>query len=367
MVLELIRQPIDWRRLLEAATYHGLQPLVWRHLSRLGGGSCPAPVLNALETESRRISLRNLGLAAELAELVSFFRSKGVHVVSLKGPIAAVAYYGDPGLRSFVDIDLLVPRGEALTAWRLLESRRYTARFPLKSDWQELFVRRGSEELFHRGELGPLVDLHWDIWAPGYTFTPESDEPWAAREVVKLGSIEVETLAPEAMALFFCLHGAKHSWVGLKWVCDLAELLRSRPALEWGPMLEWSAPRGRRRLVDWGLRLAHELLGAPVPPDVLARGSADPEVGTLAARAILGILRFDDPPPSLWSAIVHPPYAQAMEQTRDRLRYLHDALLAPTPIDWNLVPLPPAFAPLYYGVRPLRLVWKHAPWHGARG
>jgi len=129
--------------------------------------------------------------------------------------------------------------------------------------------------------------------------------------------------------------------------------------------MTWSEPPGPRLLVDLGLSLCHRLLGAPVPAEVLARGSTDPRVSTLTEEAIRGMLGFDDPLPSLWREIRDALYCRAMERRRDRLRYLHDALLAPTPHEWKLVPLPAAFAPLYYGVRPLRLAWKHAPWRKA--
>ena len=49
-----------------------------------------------------------------------------------------------------------------------------------------------------------------------------------------------------------------------------------------------------------------------------------------------------------------------MERASDRLRFLHDVLLRPTPLEWEAVPLPPSLAPLYYLVRPMRLLWKYA-------
>ena len=362
LVQEALRAKIDWIRFLEATRFHELEPLAYRHLSRFDGEGCPTSVLDSLKIAAQRISIRNLGLTAELSSLISLLRSEGVQTAALKGPVAAVAYYGNLGLRSFVDIDVLVPRGKAPLAWELLSRQGYGARFSLRPGWQAVQVRRGSEELFRHRDTGNLVDLHWDIWAPGYTFTPESAGIWAAREVVSLGATKVETLAPEAMVLFFCLHGAKHSWTSLKWVCDLAELVRSRPNLDWTAVLRWSDPPGRRLLVDLGLNLVHRLLEAPVPASVLARGSANARVSALVEEAIRGIVGFDNPLPPLWSEIWNALYRRSMECLSDRLRYFHDAFLAPTPHEWMLLPLPPTFAPFYYGVRPLRLAWKHRPW-----
>ncbi|HVN30357.1 MAG TPA: nucleotidyltransferase family protein [Thermoanaerobaculaceae bacterium] len=359
-VIDACRKGVDWGRLLTAARYHEIEPLVFRHLSGAGCDTCPPVVLEALRAESRRTSVWNLALAAEAAAVFERFRSEGIRAVLLKGPVAAVAYYGDLGLRRFLDIDVLVEQERALDAWRLLSERRYAHKFSLGIDGEAHLVRHGSELLF-RDASGRFVDLHWNIWPPGFTFTPGSEAPWKDREFVQLGTANVETLGCEATVLFFCLHGAKHNWAGLKWVTDLAELVRARPTLRWGRVLDWSARPGRRVLIDLGLHLAHRLLGAPVPPDVLARGASDSRVEGLVDEAIRGILGFDAPPRWLLAEIWNALYRRAMSSRADQLRYLHDALLAPTPHEWELVPLPAALFPLYYGLRPIRLAWKHSP------
>jgi hypothetical protein len=51
------------------------------------------------------------------------------------------------------------------------------------------------------------------------------------------------------------------------------------------------------------------------------------------------------------------------ERWRDRARYAAAVLFAPSPLDMEAVPLPPALYPLYFAVRPFRLAVSHA---GAR-
>ena len=203
-----------------------------------------------------------------------FSRSQGIRAASFKGPVAAVAYYGDLGLRSFFDIDILVPEASPRGLATPLRSR-IRAKVSSECGLGGPGIRRGSEKGSPPRRVGAARRPPLGLWSPGYTFAPSSDGPWAAREAVKVGSTEIETLGAEAMALFFCIHGGKHSWFSLKWVCDLAVLLRCRPGLDWKVVLDWSASPGRRRLVDLGLHLAHARQ-APVPSDVLARGSAIP-------------------------------------------------------------------------------------------
>jgi hypothetical protein len=50
------------------------------------------------------------------------------------------------------------------------------------------------------------------------------------------------------------------------------------------------------------------------------------------------------------------------ERWRDRLRYAARLGLTPNPQDWALLPLPSALGPLYFGIRPLRLLGRTARW-----
>ncbi len=366
-IRDLLALEIDWGLLTRAARHHGVVPLLARHLHRIGADRCPRSALEELLAESRRILEANFRLVAELAELIDLFHGEGIPAVPFKGPVAAIAYYGDLGLRTFNDLDLLVPEASARDAWRLLAQRGYEPLFALDPEWQEVHVRTGLEHLFRHGPSGRLVDLHWRLMPPGYSFTPSSGEPFDRREPVRVGSREVATLAPEPMLLFLCLHGAKHDWSSLEWVCDVSELVRARPALDWDLVLAWSAVPGRRRLVDLGLHLAHRLLGAVIPARVLARSASDGHLATILEEAARRATAVGDiPNPNAWERTVGSLYFRALERRRDRLRFLHDTFFLPTPLEWKLLPLPATLAPLHYAVRPVRLALKHAGLLGRR-
>jgi hypothetical protein len=366
-IRDLLALEVDCDRLTQAARHHGVVPLLARNLHEAGRDRCPRHVLGDLQSESRRVLEKSFRLVAELAELLELFRGNGIPAIPFKGPVAALAYYGDVGLRTFNDLDLLVPEATARDAWRLLVERGYEPQFALETGWQQVHIRTGSEHLFRHRESGGLVDLHWSLLPRGYTFTPTSEEPWQRRESVRVGGSEVETLAPEPMLLFLCLHGAKHDWSSLEWVCDVAELIRARPALDWDQVLAWSSTPGRRRLVDLGLHLAHRLLGASVPPQVLERSASDRELRAILNEAARNATAIGDiPVPTAWKRTVGSLFFRAMENPRDRLRFLHDTFLLPTPLEWEMLPLPPALAPLHYALRPVRLALKHAGLLGRR-
>jgi hypothetical protein len=185
---------------------------------------------------------------------------------------------------------------------------------------------------------------------------------------VPLGPCEVSTLGFVDNLLFLCTHGIKHNWGSLSWLVDVAELVRRQPDLDWDFVRRWSRVPGRRRPVQLGLHLAHRLLEAPVPAEVLADADRDPEVAALVGVVRAGFLlaAADTSPQGLWAGTVGSVWFRGMERWPDRLRHLHEWVLMPRPPDWEWLRLPAWTAPVYYAVRPLRLLLKHGLGIGTR-
>jgi hypothetical protein len=153
------------------------------------------------------------------------------------------------------------------------------------------------------------------------------------------------------------VHGATHRWPRLEWICDVAELLRRGTPVDWDRLLQRARASGAARMLGLGVQLAHELLGAPLPL-ALATLAGDARVRALA-RAVYRHLPDERPDPN--PGLKLAPFHLAMrERLRDRVRYAAAVLLAPSPLDLDAVPLPPALYPLYFAVRPLRLAAAHA-------
>ena len=104
--------------------------------------------------------------------------------------------------------------------------------------------------------------------------------------------------------LVLCLHGCKHKWGELKWVVDVAELIRVRPDLDWSLLMETARRAGSFRMVGLGLLLAHRLLEAAVPVSVLERIRATSPIRALAdevCHEIFDAPRRSDADPRLFS------------------------------------------------------------------
>ena len=153
------------------------------------------------------------------------------------------------------------------------------------------------------------------------------------------------------MLLYLCVHGAKHMWSHLQWLGDVARLV-SAP-LDWSIALQLAAEAKCERPVLLGLLLAHELLEAPVPADILERARAQKSVVASARKAPLRLLRI--PPDEPQSTEIATFNVRLAERTRDKVRLYAGLLKAPTDGELEMFPLPERWFVLYYPLRVLRL------------
>jgi len=68
------------------------------------------------------------------------------------------------------------------------------------------------------------------------------------------------------------VHGTKHRWERLRWICDVAELIRVREDVKWETLMRVAESLGSRHMLSLGLYLAHDVLGAPLPEQAFTVG-----------------------------------------------------------------------------------------------
>jgi hypothetical protein len=152
------------------------------------------------------------------------------------------------------------------------------------------------------------------------------------------------------------MHGAKHLWAHLGGVCDVAELLRACPAIDWPTVLRRARRVRGRRLLLLGLDLARRVLGTVLPAAVERQVRADPVVGALACGVGRRLFAEEEKGAGgLASAWFH---LRARERLGDGAAYAVSLALEPTLADWGAAP---AWLPWGdYLRRPLRLAAKYA-------
>ncbi len=276
-IRQRVQESIDWGGVLELAGYHGVGPLLYRNLSTLCSDLVPAEPLARLRQKTQACALLNRLLAQELLVLCEAFAARGVPVIPIKGTTLAVSAYGDLTLRDFNDLDLLVPEGSLAEAQAVLLAQGYERKSSY-SESREADHKEGPYHVFIKKRTLFRVDLQSVMAQPHFVFQLDRPEFWKRRTPIPLANKTVQGLAPEALLIVLCVHGSKHAWVALKWICDVAELLRAHDHMDWDRVFSMASTWRCRRLVLMGLSLAHRLLDAPLPEAVFARLSADSDV-----------------------------------------------------------------------------------------
>jgi hypothetical protein len=223
----------------------------------------------------------------------------------------------------------------------------------LESDYEYRFVRK-HDEVF--------VGLHWRITPTDFYFPLNFADIWERLQSVMLGDRVVFVPSQEDMLLLLCVHGAKDRWERLAWICDLATLIGMPQGVNWEWVLKQAAVLGTERILFLGLRLAHDLLGAILPAEVLQKIQADRLTEFLVVEVRKRLFAEDDNPPGDDEQFVF--YLTVRERFQDRMRYYrslvwHYRWMTPQRIDRALLELPNALSVLYYLLWPLKLVGKY--------
>lgn len=216
----------------------------------------------------------------------------GVPWLVMKGPVLAAHVYGDPGLRTSGDLDLLVPRSSFAAAVGALEAAGWSLLF---RNWP-LIWRARAGELPLGDDGGRLVlDLHWHLTFGEYDRRHLALDPAVlferARTVV-VGGMAVPTLDPVDTLLHVAFHAAHSGGDRLVWLKDVERVLaREEPDLD--ELVRRSEDAGCAFGVGLALDRARRVLDAQVPREVVAR--LLPADLRLLDRALTGRRRLTGP------------------------------------------------------------------------
>ena len=353
----LLQERMDWALVLRKAHWHGLLPLLSKHLTT----TCPDAIPPTVQAELKRMhqnnARRNLYLAAELLKLLQAFSSHGIPAIPFKGPVVALSLYGNLALRQFMDLDLLIRKADILKARRVLMDRGLVPQFELTEREELIYFDFRSEHSYASPDKKLVIDLHCSLTPRYFSHTLDLDRYWNRLRPVRLGDTPVLTFSHEDLVLLLCIHGAKDMWERLILVADIAEILRAGGPMDWPGIFKEAEAVGGSRMLRHGLLLANDLFGVDLPGEVAPALQADPGARWLAAQAAKRLLQDEDDPPSHFRRLLFA--FKSIARPYSGFKYVAEQVFTPTPLEWQLFPLPENCSFLYRFVRPVRLAFKH--------
>jgi hypothetical protein len=343
---------VDWEYLFQLARRHSIVPLVYVQLGRHASDLVPPEILAKLKQHYIENSARNTILTAELCRLINLFRDASIESIAYKGPLLGLVAYGDIALRRFVDLDVIVKKSDVLKAREILLNEGYAPSKSLSLDQQELLLRTQHNMQFSRDNHRLIVELHWEVAPHLFASTVNGERLWQDLVTLDLNGTQVKTFSAEDLLFSLCVHGSRHLWERLAWICDVAELI-TRQRLNWTALLERAASADTERMFLLGLYLAERLLGAPLPAEVKQRCDSDPRLSSLADNIFAHLFNGPAHVPATSREIFK--YNIGVRKTLSaRARYVL-YMFRPTDSDLSSRSLPPSLSFAYYLTRPFRL------------
>jgi Uncharacterised nucleotidyltransferase len=394
-IAEILSCPLDWERLLTLIDHHRIVPQAYGRLSA-HSYLIPAPALDVLRSRYHANARKTLWFTSELLRVVDHLDAAGIRALPYKGPTLAQALYGAVTERQFGDLDILVDPTDVPKAKAALRELGYQPGIDLAPREEQAYIETGYEYSFKAMNGQSLLELQWQITPRFYSidfdvrdFLDRAEEssfggtknsgsvdnnrildssreaakqcsprrkPWVESETPSSPSgakdrernCFTRTLRSEDLLLVLCVHAAKHVWVQLSWLCDIAQLVTSQP-LNWNAIQDEACRLGIERILHVNLLLSHKLLRTPLPFII----QQNPTTTALADEVLSIIQR------STYYNTESIPYFRLMirlrERRRDQARFLWRLASTPSLSEWSTIRLPKPLHPLYRLVRLSRL------------
>ncbi|HYX42486.1 MAG TPA: nucleotidyltransferase family protein, partial [Pyrinomonadaceae bacterium] len=299
-------------------------------------------------------------LSRELQRLLALFAAAGIEAMPYKGPALAAELYGNAALRQSSDLDIIVRLRDVAPASDLLCAEGYTPLPPLTARQQALLMQTQCNLPFTRERNRLIVELHWAVSAPSFARPFAADALWAGGAETEFCGTRIKRPAIADLLLALCVHGSKHAWERLAWVCDIAELIQQHREVNWPALIATARATGSERMLLLGLCLAAELLDAQLPAAVTAARATDPVLASLIASVVRSLFTPALTPSGL--AGYFRFQLKSRRRWRDKLQYLR-FIVTPTEKDLARFRLPTPLNFVYYLVRPVRMLMTGGPSH----
>ncbi len=285
-----------------------------------------------------------------MATISQRLAAANIRHLGIKGPVLAQQIYGDVGARDSKDLDLLVDPAAIGEATAILASMGFTE--------TGTGTGRGDTEADNKHRTffghGVEVEMHTRLLDVEALLPLSFEAVWARRVTVLLGAVAVPALSIADTFLYLCAHGAQHLWFRLKWLEDIARIVRLPAYPEILPQaIARAQETGAEGIVVSAVDLVERVFGIAGSVPIADRRSGHGIV-RLSLKALVEPAKYAPAPP-IGSILQKVPVQFAMARSwryrRDLIKLL---VLAPRNFDAN--DWPPGLGWLRLPLRPFMLL-----------
>ncbi len=261
----------DLERLIEAAERHAVLGAVLRSLARWQAVASPflaaeratcEQQLQAAQTRLLQRVGRTLGLRQIAVQALAALAAQRIPCCILKGQDFADRLYPDRSLRTYSDVDVLVPREAFGEADAVLRNMDFVPQLPERKYAAEQY---GQISYLSAGDARWSLELHWNlINSPAQRH--RCSLTWNDLHMLAPASAgQPHRLCPNSLMVLACVHACLgHRFDSLQQLCDIRQIARgSAGALDLELLADMSGQLRCGASLAWSLNLVMRLLGCP--------------------------------------------------------------------------------------------------------
>jgi len=260
----------DWERIMDMVREHRLGPMLhWRLSRERRDLPIPEAIRTSLANTFKQTTLRSLVWQRELLLTHRILEQAGIPHVALKGAYLAPHAYPHPALRPMRDLDILVPKEKALSAFQVLIEGGLTRPEQYSAGSPESFLSRSKHLPPLRSPSGQVsVEIHARLFHPDSSSADTLDlsmDPDFWRRCIARPATGTTLLyaSPTDLLLHLIIHSVyDHGFDnGPLVLCDLAYLLTTQE-IDWPLFWRLADERDLNRGCMLALRMTERYFGS---------------------------------------------------------------------------------------------------------
>lgn len=219
-----------WQYISELSKLHGVTPFLY-YRTRSLGISLPEQLSKewlghylhqiAEEKQARR----------QIKEVKEMLDSEKIPMILLKGASAMLRLYPQPGLRTFCDLDILIPADMIPCFKKVMTMAGYKPLAARNSPEDEELQKFDSHLDPLCKDRSLMIEPHLSIFGVGGDHLGARSEIWQGREETSTDGIKVDHLSKEQFIVHTLLHSSRHlsdeGFTEIKWLVDLLYAIRA--------------------------------------------------------------------------------------------------------------------------------------------
>jgi hypothetical protein len=237
----------DWHSIFALSKLHGVTPFLYYRARSLG-----LKLPEQIEKEWLGIYLYQIAeekkAHQQIKELKEVLDSEQIPMILLKGASAMLRLYPQSGLRTFVDLDILIPDDVVDRFKRAMKIAGYKPLSARNSPEDEELLKFDVHLDPISKEEGIMIEAHLSILGVKGDHSVANPDAWQEKEGKSTDRINVEHLSIEHFIIHTMFHSSRHlsdeGFTEIKWLIDLLFAIKAW-RIDWSKV--WDVAR------KWGV------------------------------------------------------------------------------------------------------------------